>query len=71
MGDIGKVLVLVGLTIAAVGLLFWIGPKVPWLGRLPGDISIERPNFKFYFPLTTCVILSIAATILLWLIKKR
>lgn len=71
MTEMGKVLVLVGLIIAALGLVFWIGPKIPWLGRLPGDISIERPNFRFYFPLTTCIILSVAATILLWIIKKR
>ncbi|MGC8990020.1 MAG: DUF2905 domain-containing protein [Verrucomicrobiia bacterium] len=71
MTEIGKALVLAGLIIAGLGLVFWIGPKIPWLGRLPGDISIERPNFRLYFPLTTCIILSVAATIVLWLIKKR
>lgn len=71
MTEIGKTLVLVGLIMAVLGLVFWIGPKISWFGRLPGDITIERPNLRFYFPLTTCIILSVAATILLWLIKKR
>jgi hypothetical protein len=71
MTEIGKTLVLVGLIMAVLGLVFWIGPKISWFGRLPGDITIERPNLRFYFPLTTCIILSVAATIVLWLIKKR
>jgi len=60
-----------GLAMAALGALLWLGPKVPWLGRLPGDISIERPNFRFYFPLATCIILSVVLTVLLSLFRRH
>jgi len=60
-----------GLAMAALGALLWLGPKVPWLGRLPGDISIERPNFRFYFPLATCIIVSVVLTVLLWLFRRH
>ncbi|MCX8107196.1 MAG: DUF2905 domain-containing protein [Verrucomicrobiae bacterium] len=71
MAEIGKLLVFAGLIIAVLGLVFWLGPKVPWVGRLPGDIAIDRPNFKFYFPLTTCVLLSLIATFIAWLMRGR
>ena len=64
-------LVLVGLAMAAVGVLLWLGPKVPWLGRLPGDITVERPNFRFYFPLATCIIVSLLLTLLAWLFRRQ
>jgi hypothetical protein len=63
----GKVLVLVGLAIAALGVLIMIG--VPF-GRLPGDIMVRRGNFSFYFPLATSIILSIILTILLALFRR-
>ena len=71
MSDIGKMLVLAGLVMAAVGALIWLGPKLPWVGRLPGDISIERPNFRFYFPLTTCIIISLLLTLAAWLFRRH
>jgi hypothetical protein len=71
MGDLGKILVILGLAVAVLGGLIWLGDKVPWLGRLPGDIRIERPNFRFYFPLTTCLLLSLVLTIVFWLLRKR
>lgn len=71
MNDIGKMLVLAGLVMAGVGALLWLGPKVPWLGRLPGDISVERSNFRFYFPLTTCIIVSLLLTGLAWLFRRH
>ncbi|MCX6908737.1 MAG: DUF2905 domain-containing protein [Verrucomicrobia bacterium] len=71
MNDVGKMLVLVGLAMAAVGALLWLGPKVPWLGRLPGDITVERPNFRFYFPLATCIIVSLLLTVLAWLFRRQ
>ena len=63
----GKLLVLVGLGIAALGVLVMLG--VP-LGRLPGDISVRRDGFSFYFPLTTSIVLSIILTLILWLFRR-
>lgn len=62
MCDVGKTLVIVGLVIAALGVVVMLG--VP-LGRLPGDIAVRRGNFSFYFPLTTSIVLSIVLTLLL------
>ena len=53
------VLVIVGVLIAVVGLVWLLAPSIPWLGKLPGDIAIERPNFRFYFPVATCILLSL------------
>jgi hypothetical protein len=71
MNDIGKILVLVGLVLVALGGLLWLGGKLPWFGRLPGDIRIDREHFKLYFPLTTCLLLSILLTLLFRLLGKR
>jgi len=72
MSDIGKILVVVGLGLVALGLLVWLGGKINLpLGRLPGDLRVDRPNFKFYFPLTTCVLISIVLTLIMWLLRKR
>jgi hypothetical protein len=56
--------------IVLIGVFWLIGPSIPWLGRLPGDIRVERENFRFYLPLTTCLILSLALTLVLWLVNK-
>ena len=56
---------------AAVGLLLVVFDRVPWLGRLPGDISIQRGSWTFYFPLGTSILLSIVLTLVLWLIGRR
>jgi len=64
---VGRLLVVVGLSIAAVGVLVMLG--VPF-GRLPGDIVVRRPNFSFYFPLSTSIILSILLTLLLALLRR-
>jgi len=72
MSDIGKILMVIGLGLAALGGLMWLGEKLNLpLGRLPGDIRIERDNFKFYFPLTTCLLLSAVLTLIFWLLRKR
>lgn len=63
----GKLLVLVGLVIAGIGLLIMLG--LP-LGRLPGDIAVRRDNFSFYFPITTSIVLSIILTLLLMLFRR-
>jgi hypothetical protein len=65
----GKILLIAGLLIAAVGLWLMYGPKIPLLGKLPGDIVIRRENFSFYFPITTCIVLSILISLLMKLFK--
>ena len=65
----GKVLVVVGLVVAAVGALLWSGFGKGWLGRLPGDINYSKGNFSFHFPLVTCLIISAILTLLLWLFR--
>jgi hypothetical protein len=69
MSHPGWVLVVVGVLIAAIELVWMLAPSVPWLGRLPGDIVIERVNFRFYFPLMTCVLLSLLLTGIMWVIR--
>ena len=59
----GWMLLILGLVIAGVGLVWILAPAIPWLGRLPGDIRIERENFRFYFPLVTCLLLSLALSL--------
>ena len=67
---IGKTLFFTGLALAAVGLLLWLGAGKERGGLLPGDISIERGGFRFYFPIVTCVVLSLLWTLLLRLFRK-
>jgi len=64
---VGKLLVLVGLAIAGIGLLIMLGLPI---GRLPGDIAVRRDNFSFYFPITTSIVLSIILTLLLRLFRR-
>jgi hypothetical protein len=68
---IGKFLILLGLIVAAVGALLLFSGKIPWIGRLPGDIMIQRRNFTFYFPLATSILLSLILTLVFWIIGKR
>lgn len=69
--SIGRFLVITGLVLAAVGGLLLLAGKVPWIGRLPGDIFIQRKNFTFYFPLATSILLSLLLTLLFWLIGRK
>jgi membrane protein implicated in regulation of membrane protease activity len=70
MNELGKWLFVTGLVIAGIGLLLWSGLGKGWLGRLPGDIHIEREHFSFHFPIVTCLLLSVLLTILLWLFRR-
>ena len=60
---------ILGLVIATIGLVWLLAPFVPWFGRLPGDIVIERGSSRFYFPVTTCIIVSLLLSGLMWLIR--
>lgn len=62
-------LVVIGILIAGIGLVWLIAPSIPWLGKLPGDIVFERENFQFYFPVMTCILLSLALTGIMWLVR--
>jgi len=64
MAPIGKAVIVTGLMLAAVGALLWGTGRAPLLGRLPGDIYLRRGAFSFYFPLATCVLLSVVLTLI-------
>jgi uncharacterized protein HemY len=68
---IGKSLILVGLLLALLGGLILAGGKIPWIGKLPGDILIRKKNFTFYFPLTTGIIISIILSLLFWFLNRK
>jgi len=70
VNEFGKVLVVVGLVIAVVGLVLWSGVGRGWLERLPGDIHYSKGNFNFYFPVVTCILISIVLTLLMWLFRR-
>jgi Protein of unknown function (DUF2905) len=64
MHELGRMLMIFGIVIALVGLALWSGFGAGWLGRLPGDIRIERGNSAFYFPIVTCIIISIVLSLI-------
>ena len=70
MGPLGKMLILLGVFIIAIGGLFLVGDKIPWIGKLPGDILIKKEKFTFYFPITTSILISIILTLLFTLFRK-
>ena len=65
----GWLFVIIGVIVALVGLVWVFAPSIPFLGKLPGDIVIERENFRFYFPLATCILLSLVLTSILWAVR--
>jgi hypothetical protein len=71
MPTLGKLLIITGVILIGLGLLFYLFGKVPYLGKLPGDIHIEKKNFSFYFPLATCIVLSLLLTLIFWLFSRR
>lgn len=70
MSSLGKSLIVVGLVIALIGVLLSFAGRIPWLGRLPGDIYLKRENFTFYFPLATSIIVSLVLSFILWLFRR-
>jgi hypothetical protein len=69
-GPLGKMLVVMGLVIIGIGLFLWLGDRIPWIGRLPGDILIRREKVTVYFPIVTCIIISLILTLLFSLFRK-
>ena len=70
MRELGKFVVVIGVVVTLVGLVMWSGFAPKWLGRLPGDIRIERGHSAFYFPIVTCIILSIVLSLLLSIFRR-
>jgi hypothetical protein len=70
MRELGKFVVIIGIIMTLVGLVMWSGIAPKWLGRLPGDIRIEREHSAFYFPIVTCIILSIVLSLLLSIFRR-
>lgn len=71
MQNTGKTILIIGIVIAAIGLVIWLfGDKLSWFGNLPGDIKVKRENFSFYMPITTMILVSAAITLILWLARK-
>lgn len=71
LGPVGKLLIIIGVILVALGLLITFFKQIPFLGKLPGDILIEKKNFTFYFPLTTSILLSVVLSLILYLISRR
>jgi hypothetical protein len=70
MAGIGRLLILLGVVFLVVGGVLLVAGKIPFLGRLPGDIHVKRENFEFHFPLATSLLLSLLLTGILWLIAR-
>ncbi len=71
MPEIGKLLIIVGGLVLVVGLFLTLGLRIPYLGKLPGDITIDRGNVHFYFPIVTCLLVSLLLTVLLTVFFRR
>lgn len=70
MQEIGKLLVIFGIVVVLLGAALWSGIGSSWLGRLPGDIRIERGNSAFYFPVVTCIIISIVLSVVMSFLRR-
>jgi uncharacterized membrane protein len=66
----GKTLIFIGIVLIIIGIVFSASGKIPWLGNLPGDIYIQRGRFTFYFPLATCLLISVILTLVLYLFRR-
>ena len=70
MTGFGRSLIYIGIVLVVLGLLFSLGGKIPWLGHLPGDIYVQRGRFTFYFPVTTCLLISIIMTLFFYFFRR-
>jgi uncharacterized protein HemY len=70
MPALGKMLVILGAVIILAGVILIFANKIPFIGRLPGDILVKRESFTFCFPITTCIIISIVLTLIFWILRK-
>ncbi len=70
MSELAKVLIIVGILLAVIGGLLLVAPKLPWLGKLPGDFTYRGERFTCYFPLATSILLSVVLSLILYLFRK-
>jgi H+/Cl- antiporter ClcA len=71
MPHLGKVLVFAGIILIIAGLIvYFAGDKLGWIGHLPGDIRVEKENMRFYFPITTMILLSVVLSVIVWIVRK-
>ena len=70
MAGLGKIFIYLGLALVGIGVVLILAGKLPWLGHLPGDISIERDNFSFYFPLATSILVSVIISLVLYFLRR-
>ena len=70
MSDFARILIVLGVLLVVVGLALLLVPKIPGLGKLPGDLVIKRENFTFYFPLGTCLLISVILSLIFWLFRR-
>jgi DUF2905 family protein len=68
--DLGKMLILLGIVLVGLGVVLSLAGRLPWLGRLPGDIVIRREHFVFVFPLATCLVVSVVLSVLFYLLRR-
>ncbi len=68
---LGQTLIIIGLVIVAAGIIVMLAPRVPFLGRLPGDIYYKKDNFVFYFPVATSILISVIASLVLYFLTRR
>jgi uncharacterized protein HemY len=71
MPHLGKILITIGAILVIAGLIiYFAGNRLSWIGHLPGDIRIEKDNFRFYFPITTMILISVILTFIFWIVRK-
>jgi Protein of unknown function (DUF2905) len=70
MQEIGKLILIIGLVLVVLGGILWRFSSFGWIGKLPGDISVQKGSFSFYFPVVTCILISIVFTLLSWLFRR-
>jgi Protein of unknown function (DUF2905) len=70
MAEFAKTLIYIGIVLVVLGLIFSVVGKIPWLGHLPGDTTIQRERFTFYFPLATCILISVIITLVLYFFRR-
>ena len=69
--ELGKLLIIVGIIAVVVGVILATNTKIPFLGKMPGDIRVEKENFSFYFPVTTCIVISIILSLFFVLFSRK
>jgi hypothetical protein len=68
--ELGKMLIMIGIVIAVIGVILYFRAQIPWLGKLPGDIRVKGENYQIYFPIVTSILLSILLTIIINFFRK-